>query len=374
MKTIAIFNNKGGVGKSTLTYHLACALGELGKKVLMIDLDPQCNLSVSTMFEEELEKIWSREESYIEDYEGAKRSDEHYTDMLKEPRTVHFLLKPAEDGISDIEDLPPAYSIEGYENVFLLPGRLSIHKYENVIGDRWSKIFQSDNLALRTISNIRSLAEKYTLKEGYDYVLVDTSPSLGVLNKTIISTVDGFFIPAFPDMFSLYGIKNIGSSLSQWSKEFNNMYSLISESRRDKFPKEFVKFIGYTVYNAKRYDGQRNSVSLANAHHRYYQQIPEAINNHIDDVNKLGIEGVSNVPIGGTSIMYTHNTFPSVAQGLKCPMWRVPDKYKELRDNKREYLEENLIKVNQGAFGQYKATLGDYKVFAEDFILRAEKL
>ena len=46
MKSIAVFNNKGGVGKTTLTYHLGCALAELGHKTLLVDLDPQSNLTL----------------------------------------------------------------------------------------------------------------------------------------------------------------------------------------------------------------------------------------------------------------------------------------------------------------------------------------
>mgnify|MGYP000583774829 CR=1 FL=1 len=57
MKIISVFNNKGGVGKSTLTYHLGAALSEKGKKVLLIDLDPQSNLTLYGLSEERLEKI-----------------------------------------------------------------------------------------------------------------------------------------------------------------------------------------------------------------------------------------------------------------------------------------------------------------------------
>ena len=61
---------------------------------------------------------------------------------------------------------------------------------------------------------------------------MDTSPSLGTLNKVIISTVDGFIIPCFPDMFSLYGIRNIGRSLESWKRELDVIYSLISNEKR----------------------------------------------------------------------------------------------------------------------------------------------
>lgn len=73
MKIISVFNNKGGVGKSTLSFHLGKALGLMGKKVLFVDLDPQCNLTISAMRERELEKIWQEEDAYIDDFEDAKK-------------------------------------------------------------------------------------------------------------------------------------------------------------------------------------------------------------------------------------------------------------------------------------------------------------
>ena len=75
MKIISIFNNKGGVGKTTLAYHLAHILAEMGKRVLILDLDPQCNMSLYGMPEEDLETIWQAEESVIENgFDSAKPS------------------------------------------------------------------------------------------------------------------------------------------------------------------------------------------------------------------------------------------------------------------------------------------------------------
>lgn len=235
MKIISVFNNKGGVGKSTLCFHLACALNEMGKKVLLIDLDPQCNLTICGMKEEQLHMIWEEEEPFIDDYEKAWQSEELVEKVLAAPRSIHFLLKATEEGVNELENYPNPIKL--YDNLDLIPGRLSIHQYENKIAERWSSVYQGDNLGIRTITNIRRICEKYNQMNKYDYILVDTSPSLGVLNKVIISTVDGFFIPTQPDMFSLYGIRNIGTSLVLWQKEFNVIYTLLSEDKRNKFPK-----------------------------------------------------------------------------------------------------------------------------------------
>lgn len=371
MKIISLFNNKGGVGKSTLGFHLGCVLGEMGKKVLFVDLDPQCNLTISALYEEYLEEIWSEEDAYIEDFMQACHNQRNYEEILLKPRSIHFLLKPAEEGLNEFENYPPPVMLS--ENVFMIPGRLSLHRYENKLAERWSGLYQSDNLSIRTITNIRSICEKYGKEYNCDYVIVDTSPSLSVLNKTVISTVDGFFIPAQPDMFSLYGIRNIGSSLEQWQKEFDTIYKLISDEKRNKFPKKFVQFIGYTIYNAKKYDNGSNRYKLANAHYRYVAKIPEVIKRYIKPGNIAEIQDEEQ-PIGGMAVMHTHNTFPSVSQSLKCPMWQVPEIFTKLKTENPEYLNENMIDVNMGSFGKYRETKEKYEKFAYDFMKRTEGL
>ena len=65
VKTISVFNNKGGVGKTTLTFHLAHALAEQGRRTLLIDLDPQCNLTIYGMDQDALHAIWKAEDAFI---------------------------------------------------------------------------------------------------------------------------------------------------------------------------------------------------------------------------------------------------------------------------------------------------------------------
>lgn len=371
MKIISVFNNKGGVGKSTLSFHLGKALGEMGKRVLFVDLDPQCNLTISAMRETDLEKIWEEENAYIDDFEDAKKKTKNdYNEIAHKTRSIHFLLKPTEDGQNDIEDLPPARKVSN--NVYMIPGRLSIHQFENKISERWSGLYQSDNLSIRTVTCIRRICEKYAETLDIDYVLVDTSPSLGILNKTIISTVDGFIIPAQPDMFSLYGIRNIGNSLDSWKTELDVIFRLISGEKREKFPEKFVQFLGYTLYNAKKYDGD-NEYKLADAHYSYAKRIPDTIDEYIKSANKIAIDDI-NLPIGGGAIIHTHNTYPSVAQALKCAIWEVPDVFTRLQQEEPGYIQEQMIDVNRGSFGRYREIKERYIQFANAFIERTEAL
>lgn len=104
MKIISDIYNKGGVGKSTLCFHLACALKEMGKKVLLLDLDPQCNLTICGMKEEQLHAIWEEEEPFIDDYESAWKSDELVEKVLESPRFNTFLLKATEECVNELEN------------------------------------------------------------------------------------------------------------------------------------------------------------------------------------------------------------------------------------------------------------------------------
>ena len=125
MKSIAVFNNKGGVGKTTLTYHLAYALAELGYKTLLVDLDPQSNLTLFGLTPEELHEVWKVEEAFIEDFRQAraKMPPDQFDRIASELRSIHFLLKPTEDGTDDLVQLSRPLPL--HENLGLIPGRIS---------------------------------------------------------------------------------------------------------------------------------------------------------------------------------------------------------------------------------------------------------
>ena len=104
MKVISVFNNKGGVGKTTLTYHIGHALAELGNNVLMIDADPQCNLTIYSVEEEIIHDIWEKEDGFIDEgFELKKKTltPEEFNSINNEPRSLHYLVKPTEEGTGE---------------------------------------------------------------------------------------------------------------------------------------------------------------------------------------------------------------------------------------------------------------------------------
>lgn len=364
MKTISIFNNKGGVGKTTLTFHLAHALATMGKKILIIDLDPQCNISTLSVPQEWLMGVWAEENAYIEDFKATREqcSDEEFDRVNQNVRSIHYLLTPTQEGTAEIGALPPPVALAN--NLHLIPGRLTMHLYEDKISSRWSDVYQGDPLAIRTITRIRKIAEEYAAAYAYDYVIMDTSPSIGALNKVIISTTDGFIIPCAPDMFSLYGIRNLGSALSVWQKQFSTIFHLLSEDKRKNFPDDFVKLLGFTIYNAKKYAGNQ-PWELAKAHYNYALQIPNEIMTCVpENVREVIPEEILSQPIGGTAIMHTHNTLTGMSQKYHAPMWRVPSEV---------HLGDDVNTV-MGSRRVFEATLEKYTEFSRDLLTRIERL
>lgn len=169
-------------------------------------------------------------------------------------------------------------------------------------------------------------------------------------------------IPCTPDLFSVYGIRNIGQSLKEWRKQFETVYDVISSSKRSHFPDRFVKLIGYTIYNAKKYDGQSNQYKLAKAHNYYAQQIPKTIQQFIPQEIALPYGKILNDSIGENSIIHTHNTFPSMAQRYHYPMWKIPDIEIESDD-------QNTVRGNAQKF---RDTQKSYHIFAQDVLSRMD--
>jgi len=363
MRSISVFNNKGGVGKTTLTFHLAHALAGLGHRVLMIDADPQCNLTLFCKKQEDILKIWEAEENYISDFQHAiqEHGVEAARALERRPRSLHYYLKPVEDGVD--HDRAQYKPLKVRENLDLIPGRLSFHSFEEKLVSSWSSLFNRDAQAIRTATSIRQLALELGQSDGYDFVIIDTSPSLGRLNRLLISTSDLFVVPCMPDLFSLYGIKNIGSALKMWREEYENMRSVLHSHQLARFPESTAKFAGYAILNARKRSDSQNEWQLSKAAYRYAKQIPEYISTHLSFENDVTFAEAG--PIGGMAIMHSHAGMPSVAQNHHVPMWEVPEASKPSDD---DYYSV------QGQKPSYLSTESKYEKFAEDLLSRIRLL
>jgi cellulose biosynthesis protein BcsQ len=197
---IAFFNNKGGVGKTSLVYHLAWMLSDLGLNVVAADLDPQGNLTANFLDEEQLIELWPAGKS------------------LTEPgRTVYGSLAPLIRGIGDIGD--PAM-VQVSERLALLPGDLSLSRFEDDLSNQWPACLDGKERAFRVISAFWRLLDRAADQTGADVVLIDVGPNLGAINRSALIAADHVVIPLAPDLFSVQGLQNLGPTLRDWRREW----------------------------------------------------------------------------------------------------------------------------------------------------------
>jgi len=220
MKTIAFFNNKGGVGKTSLVYHLSWMFADHGIKTLAVDLDPQANLTAMFLDEERLENLWP--------------DDEH-------PDTVYGAIRPILRGVGDIAQ--PHIEIVTRE-LGLIPGDLGLSRFEDKLSDAWPRCHNRDESAFRTMTAFHRLVQCGAEREA-KLVLIDVGPNLGAINRSALIASDQVCLPLAPDLFSLQGLKNLGPTLREWRAVWAE---LLTKAPSDlPMPKGAMNPIGYIV-------------------------------------------------------------------------------------------------------------------------------
>lgn len=220
MRTIAFFNNKGGVGKTSLVYHLAWMFADRGIHTLAVDLDPQANLTAMFLNEDRLESLWP--------------DGEH-------PDTVFGTIQPILKGTGDIAQ-PHVEKIT--ERLGLIAGDLGLSRFEDKLSDAWPRCHNGDESAFRTMTAFHRLIQSGAGSTA-ELVLIDVGPNLGAINRAALIASDQVCVPLAPDLFSLQGLKNLGPTLRDWRKVWAD---LIPKSPPGlPMPKGTMQPIGYIV-------------------------------------------------------------------------------------------------------------------------------
>jgi cellulose biosynthesis protein BcsQ len=220
---IAFFNNKGGVGKTTLVYHLSWAFADLERNILAVDLDPQANLTSSFLDDDQLEKLWP--------------DDSH-------KKTVYGYVEPLVRGIGDIAESP--YTIEIDQYLHLLPGDLDLSRFEDELSQQWPLCLDRKERAFRVISAFWRMMQRGALEVNAELILIDLGPNLGAINRSALVAADYLVIPLTPDLFSLQGLQNVGPTIRNWRKEWKERLSR-NPVKDLKLPKGSIEPLGYIV-------------------------------------------------------------------------------------------------------------------------------
>jgi cellulose biosynthesis protein BcsQ len=227
-KIICLFNHKGGVSKTTTAFNLGWMMALKGKRILLADFDPQCNLTGMVMG-------FKGEDDLAIIYGGTQPNN------IKDGLAPAFESQPRK--ITPVE----CVQVSGNANLFLLPGHIALAEYETTLGI--AQELSGSLLALRNLpGSIRFLLNETAAKYDVDFVLVDMSPSLGPVNQNVFTTSDYFIVPLHPDYFSSMALNSLAKVLPRWKSWAVTAYEIETLTKADyPFPEPHITFIGSAI-------------------------------------------------------------------------------------------------------------------------------
>lgn len=249
---LTFFNNKGGVGKTSLIYHLAWMFASLHKRVVLADLDPQANLTAACLDEDRIEAIWNES---------------------KGGTTIFRCVKP----LTAVADIDPPILQNIATDLYLLPGDVALSSFEDMLSTEWPHSMGDNNLyrPMRILTAFWQVMQMAAEKVQADIILVDIGPNLGAINRSALLATDYVVIPLGADLFSLQGLNNLGPTLRSWrnlwNKRLDNWKSSADSSQHPDFqlPAGKMQPIGYLC--------QQHGVRLdrpVKAYDKWVQRIP----------------------------------------------------------------------------------------------------
>ena len=257
MKTVTFFNNKGGVGKTTLVYHLSWMYKELGYSVVAVDLDPQANLSTVFLSEDRLESVWSHHK-HRKSIVGAVS---HIMCHRGDKRTPHVERISADLG--------------------LVVGDLGLSSFEAKLPSAWPDCLAGDEAAFCFESAIHRIILNAAKKRDADLVLIDVGSNLGAINRAAILAANFVVFPLAPDIFSLQALRNFGPALKEWRKAWHDRRERSPQAEKPDLPSADMRPAGYIVMQHAVRSGRP-----VKAYQKWIKRLPQAYREEVlNDVN-----------------------------------------------------------------------------------------
>ena len=221
---ILLFNHKGGVSKTTSTFNIGWKLAEKGKKVLLIDADPQCNLTAFFLNE---------------------KFDQYYEDESSRMNNIMDGVYPAFSGSPSPIQAIDCPQHPKNQNLYLVPGHMNLSELEAQL-----TFALSASMTLTGLQNLpgsfNDLIDKISDKYSIDYVLMDVNPGLGPINQVLFLISDGFIIPTNPDLFCIMALNSLAKILPSWTRwKIQNVNSFNNAAY--PLPSTISRFIGIII-------------------------------------------------------------------------------------------------------------------------------
>jgi cellulose biosynthesis protein BcsQ len=355
MKSICFFNNKGGVGKTTLMANVAAFIAEERScRVLVVDADPQCNATQLILGESFTTQLYDTKSKALT------------ASKPKPPMTLYDILRPIAIGESQIVlPLKPVSSRNNRFSVDIIPGDPRVALLEDKLSQAWLEMSGGDIGGVRKTNWNRQLVE--SVRQEYEFIFFDLGPSLGALNRSVLLGAEFFVTPMGCDVFSLFGVSNIHNWLSSWFSRYQRSIELCEgagfkdELREFKIQTDInsiARFIGYTVqqYIAKSIKGERRATD---SFERIRKRIPETVNSHLGSFIAKHIDSAtlrlpdvphmySLVPLAQSAACPIHNLV--ARDGLKGAQFQQKQDYSQFI----EELADAIIHNSEGASHDYQ--------------------
>lgn len=288
--TVAFFNNKGGVGKTSLVYHLAWMYASLGETVVAADLDPQANLTSAFLDEDALEELW----------------------QSQTPGTFAKWVQPLKDGLGDVAE-PTAVEID--DELYLLPGDLALSGFEDELSSEWSGCLDRKPRSFRVSSAFWRLIESAAKKKNASIVLIDLGPNLGALNRAALIAADHVVFPLAPDLFSLLGLRNLGPTLRTWRADWRERLARNPDSSIS-LPRGLMEPAGYVLLqHSIRYDRPTR------AYEKWMNCIPSTYREAVLDEPATDVS-IEQDPYA-LALLKHYRTLMPLAQDARKPIFRL---------------------------------------------------
>ncbi|MBI2465423.1 AAA family ATPase [Candidatus Shapirobacteria bacterium] len=314
-KKLLFANNKGGVGKTTLSYNVGVFLAKQGYKVVLVDLDPQCNLSRLVL------------------------GDNNYTDTLFSStyKDISDVLKGIVQGGADIDLTVPFIKSNNVENLYLLKGSVNLSQYENILVTAYGQAAAGQQLGYFQTSAIDRFLREKGLNDEVDIFIIDSSPSLSLLNQIIFLGSDYFVVPMMPDAFSVQGIENLGSMFEKWKQNWKVTGKALSGSTESKFVLSGDGlFIGYIVNAYNVY-----AKKPIKDHRHWIEEIPNKVKKYLSE--KHGRNGlVEKSWKNPLAVIQDYGRIPAKCQEIGVAIFDLdPSLIEEIQVGTKENIEKS---------------------------------
>ncbi|UYZ08214.1 ParA family protein [Agrobacterium salinitolerans] len=257
--SVAFFNNKGGVGKTTLLCNVAAyAAEERNLRVLVIDADPQCNATQYMFDDKKLAYFYEETSSF----------------------TVYNVIRPLSLGKGYSRELnvtkSPRFGVD------VLPGDPKLALTEDLLAKDWGSAIGGDSRGMRTTLMFAELMKRC---ESYDIVFFDMGPSLGSINRAVLLASDYFVAPMSIDIFSVKAIDNIAAWLAKWRKQWEVGVSNVDDP--DEVNTGLARSLSFLGYASQHYiaktDGS-GAKRAVNAYEKIMKQFEEIVGAELSSV------------------------------------------------------------------------------------------